>query len=56
MRLKEPKTGGAPPKEAALTPAQEECATYGHEWRQIGTAKDGTTFSRCKNCGLEVEG
>ena len=55
MKLREPKTQGAPPKESTLTPRQEECASYGHEWIQTGTAPDGTTFSRCRDCGLECE-
>ncbi len=27
----------------------------GHLWRPLGTAKDGTQFSICRRCGLEVE-
>lgn len=33
-----------------------DCESEGHEWRRIGTAKDGTTFFRCMVCGIETEG
>jgi hypothetical protein len=27
----------------------------GHEWRSLGTAKDGTGFVKCVRCGREEE-
>jgi hypothetical protein len=27
-----------------------------HDWRYVGTAKDGTTFYKCRCCGIESEG
>jgi hypothetical protein len=56
MKLREPNTQGTPPEESTLTLQQKECASYGHEWVPVGSAPDGTTFSRCRICGLEVEG
>ena len=33
-----------------------DCEEQGHQWKRLrGQASDGTTFSKCRGCGLEVE-
>lgn len=35
---------------ASLEPPHD-CDESGHDWQSVGTAEDGTRFSRCRVCG-----
>lgn len=34
---------------------RSNCEEDGHHWIYLGSAEDGTSFYRCRRCGLEGE-
>ena len=42
-------------KVANREPEEADEETCNHDWRNLGTAKDGTQFFKCRNCPKEAE-
>lgn len=36
-------------------PDCSNCEDEGHDWKHTGTAEDGTSFYKCRRCGIETE-